>query len=106
MGPILLIVGYVLAWAASIYTLILLARVILDWTRILLPRWTPPSALLVVFDWVYRLTDPPLQWMRRFIPPVRLGTIALDVGFMVVFIAVILVGRLGNQLIFLGHVSG
>lgn len=106
MGPILLVLGYVVAWAASIYTFILFARVILDWTRVLAPRWTPPSALLVIFDWVYRLTDPPLKWMRRYIPPVRLGNVALDVGFLVVFMIVIVIGRIGNWLAYLGAVSG
>lgn len=80
----------------------MLARVAFDWARILAPRWVPPKALLFVADWVYRLTDPPLRFMQRFIPPLRLGNIALDVGFLVVFLAVSLIGTLGNMLILMG----
>ncbi len=105
MGPLLIFVGSVTAWAASIYTVILLARLVLDWTRILVPRFRPPGWLLFIFDWIYRLTDPPIRWMRRFIPPIRLGNIALDVGFMVVFIATIVLERLGNWLVYLGYIQ-
>lgn len=106
MGSLLLILGYILAYGSWIYSMVLIARVILDWTRILAPRWRPPSVLLVLFDWVYRLTDPPVKWLRKFIPPLRLGTVALDVGFMILFLAVLLVGRLGSWLVYLGMVSG
>lgn len=106
MGSLLLILGYILAYSSWIYSLVLIARVILDWIRVLAPRWRPPSALLVLFDWVYRLTDPPVRWLRKFIPPVRLGNVALDVGFMILFIAVLLVGRAGAWLVYLGMVAG
>lgn len=106
MGTILIVVGSALAWAASIYTMILLARVILDWTRLLAPRWNPPGWLLVILDWIYRITDPPIRWMRRFIPPIRLGNVALDVGFLVVFIIVIIIERVGNWMVYLGYVNG
>ncbi len=106
MGSIFLILGYVLAYGSWAYSLVLIARVILDWIRVLAPRWRPPSLLLVVFDWVYRLTDPPVRWLRKYIPPLRLGNVALDVGFMVLFIAVLLVGRVGSWLIYLALVRG
>ena len=103
MRGLLIGAGYLLTYASTLYTFVLLARVALDWARLLMPRWVPPSWALVLFDWIYRLTDPPVRWLRRFIPPVRLGTVALDVGFMVLFFAVILVGRLGNWLLYLGY---
>lgn len=87
---------------ATVYALVLLARVVLDWTRLFAPRWVPKGLVLMLADWVYRLTDPPIKWLRKYIPPLRLGNIALDVGFMVLFIAVSLVGRLGQWLIYLG----
>ncbi len=105
MGSIVALIGYAIAWVASVYTVILLARVILDWTRLLAPRWMPPRWLLTIFDLVYRLTDPPIRFMRRFIPPIRLGNVALDVGFMVVFIATIVLERVGNWMVYVGHMS-
>lgn len=106
MGSLLIIVGYILAYGSSLYTFILLARVILDWVRLFARGWMPPPFLLTIFDWIYRLTDPPVRFMRRYIPPLRLGNIALDVGFMIVFIATIMVGRLGTWLVYMGYLMG
>ncbi len=89
------ILGRAVSLVSSLYILVLLARVALDWTRLLLPRWRPPGPILVLANAVYALTDPPLRWLRKFIPPLRLGNVALDVGFIVLFVAVSFVGRLG-----------
>jgi YggT family protein len=43
---------------------------------------------LVVAHAVYSITDPPLKVLRRLIPPLRLGGISLDLGFLILFIAV------------------
>jgi len=37
---------------------------------------------------VYSVTDPPLKVLRRLIPPLRLGGISLDLGFLLLFIAI------------------
>lgn len=100
---LLIILGTILSFLASAYTLILLARVVLDWARILAPRWRPSGPLLVLANFVYAVTDPPLRWLRQYIPPLRLGNIALDVGFLVLFVAVALLGRLGPVLIMMGR---
>lgn len=89
------VLGQTLYVLASLYTFVLLARVILDWARVLAPSWHPRGPILFLADWVYRLTDPPLRALGRLIPPLRLGAIALDVGFIVLFVAVTMVGRLG-----------
>jgi YggT family protein len=39
---------------------------------------------------MFTLTDPPLKFLRRYIPTVRLGTVALDLSFMVLFIVVLI----------------
>jgi YggT family protein len=36
----------------------------------------------------YSVTDPPLKALRRVIPPLRLGSISLDLGFLVLIILV------------------
>ncbi len=48
----------------------------------------PRGPMLVLFEVVYTTTDPPLRLLRRFIPPLRLGSIAFDLGFLLLFIAV------------------
>ena len=44
--------------------------------------------MLVVAEAVYTLTDPPLKALRRILPPLRIGGVALDLGFLVLVIAI------------------
>jgi len=43
--------------------------------------------MAVLFEFVFALTDPPLKFLRRFIPPLQLGNISLDLSFIVLIIA-------------------
>ncbi|MBR5950274.1 MAG: YggT family protein [Actinomycetaceae bacterium] len=72
----------------SFYLLVLLGRFVFDTVRLFLPYWTPRGVLLVIANIVYSLTDPPLDFLRRYIPPLRLGGFALDVAFLVLFLGV------------------
>ena len=67
------------------YIAVLFARMILDWVRVLAPMWMPRGIVYSLIDVVYRLTDPPLNWLRRYIPPLPLGPIALDLSFIVLY---------------------
>jgi YggT family protein len=51
----------------------------------------PTGVMVVIFEFVYTLTDPPLRLLRRLIPPLRVGNIAFDLGFLVLFIAIVVV---------------
>ncbi len=71
-----------------LYMLTLLGRLVLDWIQVFSRDWTPRGVLLVVANVVYALTDPPLRFLRRYIKPLPLGQIQLDLSFLVLFIAV------------------
>ncbi len=68
------------------YTLII--RFILDWVQVLARNWRPQGPILVIAEIVYSITDPPLNWIRRFVKPIRMGTIQLDLAFIVLFFGV------------------
>ncbi|MFM1905695.1 MAG: hypothetical protein RIT32_491 [Actinomycetota bacterium] len=68
------------------YTLII--RFILDWVQVLSRNWRPQGPVLVIAEIVYSITDPPLNWIRRFVRPIRMGTIQLDLAFIVLFFGV------------------
>lgn len=91
--------GVAIQLCVSLYTLILLARMLLSWVELFNPNWRPRGIILVLVNAVYSLTDPPLRWLRQYIPPLQLGEIALDTGFIVLFIGVMLIGRIANFLI-------
>ncbi|MEV7973114.1 YggT family protein [Cellulomonas sp. NPDC089187] len=73
----------VLQVAVLLFILVLFARLILDWVRVFAREWRPRGVALVVAEAVYTVTDPPLRWLRRIIPPLSLGAVRLDLGFMV-----------------------
>lgn len=81
-----------------LYLLVLIGRLVLDWVQVFARDWRPRGVLLVVAEVVYTLTDPPLNWLRRYIPPLRLGGIALDLGFIILFLGVSIAMRVAAAL--------
>ena len=89
MGILKAVLTYVL-W---IYLLFLVGRMIFSWIQMFARQWVPAGILLVIAESIYTVTDPPLKFLRRYIPPLRLGTVAMDLSFMVVFIVVLIAMR-------------
>jgi YggT family protein len=56
--------------------------------------WRPPAILMPVVDFAFTITDPPLKFVRRFVRPVRLGVVALDLAWTIVLIAALFLQRL------------
>jgi len=75
----------VLLW---LYFIALLGRLVSDWIQVFAREWQPRGPLLVVLEAIYTVTDPPLRFIRRFVPPLRLGSIAIDLAFIILIIAV------------------
>jgi len=84
------ILRVVLTYVLWIYLLILIGRMIFGWVQAFSRSWSPHGVLLVLAEGVFTLTDPPLRFLRRYIRPVRLGSVALDLSFMVLFFAVLI----------------
>lgn len=66
----------------------LVGRFIIDWIMVLSKSFRPKGPLIVVFEAIYTVTDPPLRLLRRVIPPLRIGGFALDLAFILLFIVV------------------
>lgn len=75
-----------LAVVLQFYVLLLLIRLIVDWVQLFARSWVPKGPVLVVLEGVYSATDPPVKALRRVIPPLRLGGMALDLSFIVLLI--------------------
>lgn len=71
-----------------LYFLTLLLRMVFDWIQVFARDWRPKGAALVGASVVYRLTDPPLHKLRALIPPLRIGSVALDIGFLLLLVGV------------------
>jgi YggT family protein len=84
------IVKIVLTYVLYLYLLLLLGRLIFSWIQAFSRSWSPHGPMLVVAEAVFSATDPPLKFLSRFIPVLRLGSVALDLSFMVLFFAVLI----------------
>jgi YggT family protein len=73
-----------------VFLILLFARFVVDWVMVLARSWRPTGLVAAGLEVVYLTTDPPLRAVRKVIPPLNLGSIRLDLGFMVLLIAVVL----------------
>jgi YggT family protein len=81
-------IGAVLGSVLLVFEVLLLARVVLDWVRVLAPGGG--AGLARAREATQRLTEPVIAPVRRVLRPVRVGSMSIDLAFTAVFIAVVL----------------
>jgi YggT family protein len=84
------LVGAILILVLNIFLGLLLVRLVVDWVQVFARSWSPRGPVLFLLEIVYTVTDPPIMFVRRFVPPLRLGAVALDTSFLLVLVAVYL----------------
>ncbi|MEV0599287.1 YggT family protein [Streptomyces sp. NPDC050315] len=82
------IAGQVIYIALYCFLVVLIFRLVMDYVFQFARSWQPGKAMVVVLEATYTVTDPPLKLLRRVIPPLRLGGVALDLSFFVLMIIV------------------
>ncbi|QBI53899.1 YggT family protein [Streptomonospora litoralis] len=85
----------------NLFMVVLIARLVFELVQSFARSWRPSGFVLVLAETVYTITDPPLRFLRRFIPPIRLGGVALDLSFTVLFIVVVIVLQLVSSIAFI-----
>ena len=68
-----------------LFMVTLILRLVFDWVQVFSREWRPQGILLVLAEIAYTVTDPPIKALRKLIPPVRIGNIALDLAFLILF---------------------
>lgn len=81
------IIGQLLATILLVFIGLLWIRFIVDWVQVFARRWEPRGPLLVALEGVYSATDPPIVALRKVVPPLRIGQVALDLSFLLVMVA-------------------
>lgn len=84
-------------WALQIFFLLLVARLFIDLAISFNRGWRPKGVLLPVVEIVMTVTDPPLKFLRRFIPPIKLGAISFDLAWTVLVFAIFFLQSLLRQ---------
>jgi YggT family protein len=74
-----------------LYTILLtlLARFVMGWVIQFGRRWRRGRGAAAALEVVWSVTDPPLNALRRVIPPLRLGNVSVDLASLVLLILVI-----------------
>ncbi|MEY3029464.1 MAG: hypothetical protein RL198_861 [Actinomycetota bacterium] len=91
-------VGFALWWLLQFFVLAMFVRFIADFITVMRPGWRPNRVLIPIFELAFTITDPPIKFVRRFLPPLRLGGIALDLAWTAVLLAALFLQRILGSL--------
>ncbi len=90
-------VGNIIATFLSIYLIVLIGRLVFDFVQIFARDWRPTGVILILVEAIYTVTEPPLKLIRKVVPPIRIGQVSLDLGFLILLIGLqILIGVFRN----------
>ena len=94
------VAGEIIAFVLWVCLILLIARIVLDWVQMLARSWQPRGVLLVLCEVIYTVTDPPLRAIRRVLPPLRLGMVALDLSPLVLFVLIYILQLVNARIFF------
>lgn len=84
MGFVLVLqVFYILLY---LFLLLLFARFVMQFILSYSRRWQPGRAAAATLESVWTVTDPPLRALRRVIPPLRIGSVSIDLAALVLLV--------------------
>ncbi|GLX99899.1 MULTISPECIES: YggT family protein [Actinoplanes] len=79
---------YLIDLALLLVQLLLVARMVLDWSVTLAGPAMPGSFRSRALSGVYSVTEPMLAPIRKVLPPLRVGGFAIDLAFIVLFLGI------------------
>jgi YggT family protein len=79
----------VVAYVLYVYLLVVLARFVIEFTRQFARSWRPAGIAAVGVEAVYVVTDPPIRLFRRLVPPIRLGSVSLDLSIILLLLTIL-----------------
>lgn len=80
------IVFQILYLLLYLFLLVLLSRFVLAAVLQYGRRWQPGRGAAAGLESVWSVTDPPLKALRRVIPPLRIGTVSIDLASLVLLV--------------------
>ena len=92
------VVGSIIEIVLWVFIALLWIRFVVDWVQIFARSWVPRGPMLLLLEVVYSTTDPPIKALRRVIPPLRIGSISLDLSFLIVMIAAYVLLQLNREI--------
>ena len=89
------VIGSLLELILLLFLIVLVLRAILDWTSVLAFGGQGVERAREIS---HRLTEPVIGPVRRVLPPVRIGSVQIDLAFTVVFFATVVLRSLVSYL--------
>ena len=89
------LVGALLGFALTVFIVLLIARMVLDWAGLLTnrPWWVSRARVLT-----HAGTEPVIAPVRRVLRPVRAGGVSIDLAFTAVFVAALILRSIAFSL--------
>lgn len=86
--------GVILYTVLQLFIVALIARLVLDYVQMFTRNWQPKGIALVFAEFVFTVTEKPLAFVRQFVPPLRVGSVSIDLAFILLFFGVQLLMRI------------
>jgi YggT family protein len=80
------IIGQIAYLVLYFFLLTLLGRFVMSTVLAYGRRWHPRRGAAAALEVVWSVTDPPLKQLRRVIPPLRVGTVSVDLSALVLLL--------------------
>lgn len=84
------VIATVVYFVLYLFFIALWVRFIFDWVQVLARNFRPRGPLLFLAEAAYSVTDKPLGTVRKFVPALRFGGAAIDLGWSVLMIATLI----------------
>lgn len=94
------LIGTILYVIIRIFVLLLIARLVIEMIQSFSRNFQPPRWFIYVAEPIFMITDPPVKALRRLIPPMRMGGVALDISVIVLFF-IMMILQIVVQVVFL-----
>ena len=79
-------IGIILYTLLRLFSLAVIIRIVVEMIQSFSRSFAPPRWLLGLGEQIFMITAPPVKLLRRLIPPLRMGNVALDISVLVLFI--------------------
>ena len=88
--------GAIIYALVGLYSLLVIVRIIIEMVQAFSKQFDPPYWFIMVAEPIFRMTDPPVNALRKLIPPLKLGGsgVGLDVSVIVLFFILMLIQML------------
>ena len=92
------VVASVVYFALLVFLLLLIFRLVMEYVFMLARSYRPTGPVAAALELCYSATDPPLKALQKLLPPLRIGNVSLDLAFLVLFSAVLILMNVAQSL--------